>query len=51
MRNDFVVQEKGMTLRLVLGTGAMVVGTALVAYGLAGAPGTAIAGARMCRSR
>jgi putative ABC transport system permease protein len=40
MRDDLVVQEKGMTRRLVLGTIAMVVGTALVAYGLAGAPGT-----------
>ena len=40
MRDDLVVQEKGMGLRLVLGTVAMVVGTALVAYGLAGAPGT-----------
>ncbi len=40
MRDDLVVQEKGMGLRLVLGTIAMVVGTALVAYGLAGAPGT-----------
>ena len=40
MRDDLVGQEKGMGLRLVLGTVAMVVGTALVAYGLAGAPGT-----------
>lgn len=39
MRDDLVVQEKGMTRRLVLGTVAMVVGTALVAAGLVGAPG------------
>ena len=40
MRDDLVVQEKGMTRRLVLGGIAMVIGTALVAFGLAGAPGT-----------
>jgi putative ABC transport system permease protein len=40
MRDDLVVQEKGMHRRLVLGTIAMVVGVALAAYGLAGAPGT-----------
>ncbi|CAM3842809.1 ABC transporter permease [Nocardioides zeicaulis] len=40
MRDDLVVQEKGMGRRLLLGTVAMVVGTALVAAGLVGAPGT-----------
>ncbi|MBS2940301.1 ABC transporter permease [Nocardioides sp. J2M5] len=40
MRDDLVVQEKGMGRRLVLGTIAMVVGAALVAAGLVGAPGT-----------
>ncbi len=40
MRDDLVVQEKGMGRRLLLGTIAMVVGTALVAAGLVGAPGT-----------
>ena len=40
MRDDLVVQEKGMGRRLVLGTIAMVVGVALVAAGLVGAPGT-----------
>ncbi|MDR7253147.1 putative ABC transport system permease protein [Nocardioides sp. BE266] len=40
MRDDLVVQEKGMTRRLVLGTVAMAIGTALAAAGLAGAPGT-----------
>jgi putative ABC transport system permease protein len=40
MRDDLVVQERGMARRLVLGTIAMVIGTALVAVGLAGAPGT-----------
>lgn len=40
MRDDLVVQERGMGRRLVLGTIAMVIGTALVAVGLAGAPGT-----------
>ena len=39
MRDDLVVQEKGLRRRLVLGVVAVVVGTALVAYGLAGAPG------------
>jgi putative ABC transport system permease protein len=40
MRDDLVVQEKGMGRRLLLGTIAMVVGIALVALGLVGAPGT-----------
>jgi putative ABC transport system permease protein len=40
MRDDLVVQEKGMGRRLVLGSAAMVVGVALVAAGLVGAPGT-----------
>ncbi|HEY0642218.1 MAG TPA: ABC transporter permease [Nocardioides sp.] len=40
MRDDLVVQERGMGRRLVLGTIAMVIGTGLVAVGLAGAPGT-----------
>jgi putative ABC transport system permease protein len=40
MRDDLVVQERGMGRRLLLGTIAMVIGTALVAVGLAGAPGT-----------
>ena len=40
MRDDLVVQEKGMARRLVLGTIAMVIGTALAAAGLVGAPGT-----------
>jgi len=40
MRDDLVVQERGMARRLLLGTIAMVIGTALVAVGLAGAPGT-----------
>ena len=40
MRDDLVVQEKGMGRRLLLGTIAMVIGTALVAAGLVGAPGT-----------
>lgn len=40
MRDDLVVQEKSMGLRLVLGTVAMVIGTALAAFGLMGAPGT-----------
>ncbi len=39
MRDDLVVQEKGMGRRLVLGSIAMVVGTALAAVGLVGAPG------------
>jgi putative ABC transport system permease protein len=40
MRDDLVVQEKSMGLRLVLGGVAMVVGTALAVAGLMGAPGT-----------
>ena len=40
MRDDLVVQEKGMGRRLVLGTIAMVVGIALATLGLLGAPGT-----------
>ena len=40
MRDDLVVQERGMARRLLLGTIAMVIGTALVVVGLAGAPGT-----------
>ena len=40
MRDDLVVQEKGMGRRLVLGSIAMVVGVALAAAGLVGAPGT-----------
>ena len=40
MRDDLVVQEKSMGLRLVLGTVAMVIGTALAVFGLMGAPGT-----------
>ncbi|GAA1912539.1 ABC transporter permease [Nocardioides hwasunensis] len=40
MRDDLVVQEKGMARRLALGAVAMVVGTALVVLGLVGAPGT-----------
>lgn len=40
MRDDLVVQEKSMRLRLLLGTVAMVVGTALAVVGLMGAPGT-----------
>ncbi len=40
MRDDLVVQEKGMGRRLVLGSIAMAVGTALAAAGLIGAPGT-----------
>lgn len=40
MRDDLVVQERGMGRRLVLGTVAMVVGVALAAAGLVGAPGT-----------
>ncbi|RYB93978.1 ABC transporter permease [Nocardioides oleivorans] len=40
MRDDLVVQEKGMGRRLVLGSIAMVVGTVLVVLGLVGAPGT-----------
>ena len=39
MRDDLVVQEKGMGRRLVLGAAAMVVGTALVVLGIIGAPG------------
>ena len=39
MRDDLVVQERGMRRRLVLGVLAMLVGTGLVAIGLAGAPG------------
>lgn len=39
MRDDLVVQEKSMGLRLVLGTVAMVIGTALSVVGLMGAPG------------
>ena len=39
MRDDLVVQEKGMGRRLVLGSIAMLVGVALVAAGLIGAPG------------
>ena len=39
MRDDLVVQEKGMGRRLVLGSVAMAVGTALVVAGLVGAPG------------
>jgi putative ABC transport system permease protein len=40
MRDDLVVQERGMGRRLVLGTVAMVIGVALAAAGLVGAPGT-----------
>jgi putative ABC transport system permease protein len=40
MRDDLVVQEKGMKRRLVLGSVAMAGGIALAAIGLAGAPGT-----------
>ena len=40
MRDDLVVQEKGMGRRLLLGSIAMVVGVALAAAGLVGAPGT-----------
>ena len=40
MRDDLVVQEKGMGRRLLLGSIAMVVGIALAAAGLTGAPGT-----------
>lgn len=40
MRDDLTVQEKAMSLRLVLGTVALLVGVALAAAGLAGAPGT-----------
>ena len=40
MRDDLVVQEKGMGRRLVLGSVAMLVGVALVTLGLMGAPGT-----------
>ncbi len=40
MRDDLVVQEKGMGRRLVLGSIAMAVGVALAAAGLVGAPGT-----------
>ncbi len=40
MRDDLVVQEKGMGRRLVLGTIALVVGVALATLGLVGAPGT-----------
>jgi putative ABC transport system permease protein len=39
MRDDLVVQERGMGRRLALGTVAMVVGTALAVLGLVGAPG------------
>ena len=39
MRDDLVVQERGMSRRLVLGSIAMLVGIALVAAGLIGAPG------------
>ena len=39
MRDDLVVQEKGMGRRLVLGSVAMAVGTALAVFGLVGAPG------------
>ena len=40
MRDDLVVQEKGMGRRLLLGSIAMVLGVALAAAGLTGAPGT-----------
>ena len=40
MRDDLVVQEKGMSRRLLLGGIALVVGVALAALGLMGAPGT-----------
>ena len=40
MRDDLVVQEKGMGRRLVLGSIAMAVGIALAVAGLVGAPGT-----------
>ena len=40
MRDDLVVQERGMGRRLALGSIAMVVGTALAVLGLVGAPGT-----------
>ncbi|MCY7399748.1 MAG: ABC transporter permease [Nocardioides sp.] len=39
MRDDLVVQERGMGLRMVLGSIAMIVGIALAAAGLIGAPG------------
>ena len=39
MRDDLVVQERGMGRRLLLGSIAMVIGTALVVLGLVGAPG------------
>ncbi len=39
MRDDLVVQERGMGRRLVLGSAAMAVGTALAVAGLVGAPG------------
>ena len=39
MRDDLVVQEKGMGRRLVLGSIAMVIGIALAVVGLVGGPG------------
>lgn len=39
MRDDLVVQERGMGLRLVLGSVALLVGVALATAGLIGAPG------------
>lgn len=39
MREDHVVQEKGMHLRLVVGSVALAIGTALAIIGLVGAPG------------
>lgn len=39
MRDDLVVQERGLRRRLVLGVVAIALGVAVVAYGLAGAPG------------
>lgn len=39
MRDDLIVQERGMARRLVLGSIAMLVGVVLAAAGLMGAPG------------
>ena len=39
MRDDLIVQERGMARRLVLGSIAMLVGVVLAAVGLMGAPG------------